>query len=392
MSGLDIEKIRRDFPALERYTWFQNGGVSITPRPVADAYADLMQELLEHGPVHIIYPDMEWPRRARSMERIARFFSVEKDELALMRGVSEAYQTVLRGLEWRAGDQIILTADEEAALLLPALHLRDLFGVEVIRMPLIPDTEQQVEALKNCMTERTKLVALSHVGTDIGFRIPAKELCDAARESGIMTFLDLAHSAGLYPMPLRELGCDFAGILSYKWMYAPYSAGVLFIRKERLHDIQVTYAGGRSEKSLDFDHDTYEMHETAQRFEYGPWPWPLVHAWARALDYLDEYGLENIWRRTVSLCNRLKDGLKNIPGARLLTPESPDFSAALVTFELAGWKGKELVKALRDRWNIIIKNPAPDSMECLRTSIAFFLLEQEIDTLLEALNTLSHEK
>jgi selenocysteine lyase/cysteine desulfurase len=84
--------------------------------------------------------------------------------------------------------------------------------------------------------------------------------------------------------------------------------------------------------------------------------------------------------------------LKSVPGARLLTPESPDFSAALVTFDLEGWKGEDLVSALRERWNIIIKNPAPDSMECLRTSIAFFLLEDEIDTLLEALNTLSHEK
>ena len=95
---MDIPRIRADFPALENYTWFQNGGVSITPKPVADVHRMLMQEILTRGPMHIVYPDEEWPRREQTMDRFARFFSVDRDELGLMRGVSEAFQTVLRGL------------------------------------------------------------------------------------------------------------------------------------------------------------------------------------------------------------------------------------------------------------------------------------------------------
>ena len=106
--SLDIHKLRADFPALRNYIWFQNGGVSITPIPVADEHARLIRELLERGPMHIVYPDEEYPRRRRTMERLARFFSVEPSELALMRGVSEGYQTVLRGLEWQAGDRIVI--------------------------------------------------------------------------------------------------------------------------------------------------------------------------------------------------------------------------------------------------------------------------------------------
>ena len=388
---LDIHKLRADFPALQNYIWFQNGGVSITPAPVADEHARLMEELLRRGPMHIVYPDEEYPRRRRTMERLARFFSVEPSELALMRGVSEGYQTVLRGLEWQTGDRIVITADEESAILLPSLHLRDRFGVEVMKMPLVDDVEGQIEAMEACLTDRTRLLALSHVTTDLGFRLPVRELCDRARERGIFSFLDLAHSAGLYPMPLRELGCDFAGLLSYKWMYAPYAAGALFIRRERLYDIQVTYAGGRAEKWLDFENDRFELHDTAERFQYGPWSWPLVHAWAFSAEYLTEIGLENIWNRTVALTTRLKQGLKSIPGATLYTPESPELSAALVSFGVEGWTGKELSQALRDRWNIIIK-ALPHTREGLRASITYFLLDEEVDLLLDALHTLIREK
>lgn len=388
---MDIASIREDFPALKNFVWFQNGGVSITPAPVAEAHLNLMRELLNRGPMHIAFPDEEYPRRERSMERIAQFFSVDRGELALMRGVSEGFQTVLRGLDWQAGDQIVVTDEEEAALLLPCLHLRDLFGVDVVKAPLVDDLEGQVQAVADCMTDRTRLLAFSHVTTDTGFRLPAKEICALAKERGVLSFVDMAHSCGLYPIALKEIGCDFAGILSYKWMYSPYAAGVLYVAAERLDDIRVCYAGGRGQAWLDFKNDQFEMRETAERFQYGPWSWPLVHAWAAALDYLSDIGLEAIWKRTIELTRRLKDGIGAIPGSMLLTPRSTSRSAALVSFELEGLDGIDVRDALRERWNIVIK-AIPHVGSGLRTSVPFFLLESEIDFLVEKLTVLAHEK
>ena len=302
---MDIARLREDFPALKRYVWFQNGGVSITPAPVAAEHARLMRELFERGSMHIIYPDEEYPRRRRTVERIARFFRVAPEELAVKHGVSDGFQTVIRGLKWQEGDQIVTIEEEEEALYVPLLHLRDLYGVEVVKAPLVPDPDGQVKAVVDRITDRTRLVALSHVTTDQGFRLPDKEICRIARERGVLTFLDMAHSAGLYPMDLHDVGCDFAGILSYKWMYAPYASGVLYIREERLGDVQVRYASGRATKWVDFQTDTFELMDSAQRFQYGPWSWPLLHAWARSLDYLTDIGLDEIWQRTVDLTTRL---------------------------------------------------------------------------------------
>lgn len=386
--ALDIDKIREDFPALKNYTWFQNGGVSITPKPVADAHITLMEELLNRGPMHIVYPEEEYARRERSMERIAAFFGVQRGQLALMRGVSEGFLTVLRGLDWKAGDRIIITEEEEAALLLPCLQLRDLYGVDVVKAPLVADVAGQVDAVAKLINDRTRLLAFSHVTTDTGYRLPAKELCALARDRGVLSFVDMAHSCGLYPMNLEtDVGCDFGGILSYKWMYAPYAAGVLYVAEGKLDTIRVTYAGGRAQSRLDFIADEYELRDTAERFQFGPWSWPLVHAWAASLDYLTGFGLEAIWDRTVTLTTRLKEGLLAIPDVKLLTPKDAELSAALVSFEVGGWQGVDVRDALREKWQIVIK-AIPHVSPGLRASLPCFLLEDEVDLLLEKLTEL----
>ena len=94
-----------------------------------------------------------------------------------------------------------------------------------MKLPLAEDRDELMAAADAALTPKTRLLALSHVTTDFGFRFPSEPLCALARERGIPSFLDLAHSCGAVPYRLRDLGCDFAGLLSYKWMFSPYAAG-----------------------------------------------------------------------------------------------------------------------------------------------------------------------
>ena len=384
MDEKEVRSIRAAFPPLQTFVWFQNGGVSITPSPVADYHAELMAELRDRGPMHIAYPDEEYPRRKESIERIARFFGAEPRQVALMRGVSEAFQTVIRGIDWQSGDQILITAEEEAAIYLASLHLRDRQGIEVVTVPITGDRESQLAAFAKAMTDRTRLVAFSHVTTDIGARMPAREVCAAARSSGAITFVDIAHSAGLWPIDLMEMGCDFAGVLSYKWMYAPYASGLLFVRDPEAGLIEVTYAGGRSESKLDWHEHTFEFKQGAERYQFGPWSWPLVHAWARSLDFLEDIGVERIWRRTCELTDRLKEGVVRSEWLCLHTPVERSESAALVSFGVDGKSPEEVRDRLRERHNIVIKAVSA-TRKGMRASCPFFLLEEEIEFLVEKL-------
>jgi cysteine desulfurase / selenocysteine lyase len=384
MDEQEIRSIRAQFPPLETFVWFQNGGVSITPRPVADYHAELMAELRDRGPMHIAYPKEEYPRRKETIDRVARFFGAEPTQVALMRGVSEAFQTVIRGVDWKAGDQILITAEEEAAIYLASLHLRDRHGIEVVTVPITGDCDSQLAAFNEAMTDRTRLVAFSHVTTDIGARMPAKEICEATRTCGALSFVDIAHSGGLWPINLMDMGCDFAGILSYKWMYAPYASGLLFVRDPDAELIEVTYAGGRSESKLDWHTHEFAFKPGAERFQFGPWSWPLVHAWARSLDFLEGIGIDRIWARTCVLTDRLKRGVAETDGLDLHTPESSLDSAALVSFGVGENVPEAVRDGLRERHNIVIK-AVYATRKGMRASCPFFLLEEEIDFLVEKL-------
>ena len=285
--------------------------------------------------------------------------------------------------------------------------MRDRHGVELVKVPLLADPEEQLDAFAARITKRTRLLAVSHVTTETGFRLPVAQLCAQARARGILTFVDLAHSAGLFPIDLTELGCDFAGILSYKWMYAPFAAGALYLHPQQLEALQLTYAGGRAEAWLRYDTDAYALKEGAARFEYGPWSWPLVHTWAFAAGYLTDFGLNSIWERTAQLTHRLKQALGAIPGVTLYTPLEAERSAALVAFSIANWDGEELTLTLRQRWpqayaaasaphspkpKPIIVRPLTIAHNGVRASIPFFLLEEEIDLLAEAVRNLAESR
>ena len=144
-----------------------------------------------------------------------------------------------------------------------------------------------------------------------------------------------------------------------------------------------------------------------QRFEYGPWSWPLVQTWAFAAGYLTNIGLKRIWERTVQLTRRLKQALGAIPGVTLYTPLEVECSAALVAFTVANWDGEELTRALRQRRpqafatasaahlqepKPIIVRPLTIAHNGVRASIPFFLLGEEIDLLAEAVRNLAERR
>jgi selenocysteine lyase/cysteine desulfurase len=383
---------RADFPPLARYVWFQNGGVSLVPRPVHEAHIALVEASFLRGPLHIVEPEEEFARRDRSRARIAAFLGAGTDEIAIVRGVSEAFQHVLRGMDWSIGDELVITDDEDAALFVPALQLAAEHGVVVRRLALRPaGRDRLVAATAALLGQRTRLVAVSQVTTDWGVRLPVREICALAQSRGVPTFVDLAHSAGTLPVDLHEMGCAYAGAVSYKWMLGPYAAGALFVRRDRLAGLPVVYAGGRAQAHLDYATPVMELYDDARRFEYGPMSWPLIHAWAAALEYLDELGVQAIADHAATLTDALKAGLMEIDGVTLHSPRDSMDSGPLVAFGLEGWPGAALEQALRQRFAIVVRALA-NVRDGVRASVAFFTLESEVDALVDAVRTLARER
>ena len=324
-------------------------------------------------------------RKARlSRASLAAFLGAAPEELAFLRGVSEAYQTVLRSLAWQPGDRILLSTEEMVSLRFPSQRLRQIAEVVVDRFPLIKDERAQLAEIAARITPSTRLVAFSLVTMERGWRTPARAICDLARDRGTLSFVDCGHSAGLLPLSLRETGADFAGIINYKWMYSSYAAGALFIRREQLESLARAFGGGRYARDYDFADDRFTLTDSAERYQHGPLSWPLIHSWARAARWLREINPTDIYERTIELTTRLKAGLSQITGVTLHTPIARERSAALVSFELAGWSGPALAAALQKEHRIITRALFQEH-QGIRASLSFFTREEELDTLLTAI-------
>ena len=377
---------RVDFPPLETFTWLQNGGVSLVPAPVHERHVALTTESFRRGPLHIAFPDEEYPRRGASRARVARFLGADEGEIAVVRGVSEAFAHVMRGIDWQPGDELVTTADEEAALLAPVFQLAKERSVRVRQLEVRPggDADSILAQATDMLGPRTRLLAFSHVTTDLGVRLPATELCRLADERTIPSFVDLGHSAGAVPVDLHAMGCWYAGALSYKWMLAPYAAGALYVRADHLDDLPILYAGGRSHAELDRPGGDVLLHADTRRFEYGPWAWPLIHAWAASLDYLEQLQVESVFERCAWLASRLKGALDRIDGVEVFTPMQPERSANLVAFGVSGWDGESLTRHLRSEHDIVVR-PLADEPDGVRASVAFFTTVAEVDFLVDTI-------
>lgn len=384
---MNVESIRRDIPALSHSIYLNTAGFAPNPRCVTASLLNAYQRIGdETQPLSVGLHVSEETRQI-----LAGLINADAADIALTRGVSDAISITLNGFDWREGDELIITDEEHPAYMTPASNLRQRKGVVVKLLETVYDGDELVKRLKNLITPRTKLIALSHVLTDSGTRLPAKELTHAAHEYGVPIVWDGAHSVGQFPVDVRDIDADIYHVLSYKWTLGPYSVGYMFCKPEMAQKMDVAITGARAEKKLTYHPPLLEYPDTARRFEYGPFPTPLFDAWAVAIQYLNGIGLDAIARQSQTVAAQLRDALKQIDGVRIFSPEDLGLSTGVVQFGIKGLEGEFISEQLRTRWNIVQRGTAI-RFSGVRISCAFFINELELEPLIEAVTTIAKER
>jgi selenocysteine lyase/cysteine desulfurase len=382
---IDVEAVRREIPCLERCIYTNTAGFGPLPRPV---WADLRrrEEAIYHQGLDVLAHDPEWceePERWRA--RLARHFGAEVDELGLSRALGEGLNMVIAGLEWRPGDEIVITDQEHPTGLLPALNLAATHGVRV--RPLVAAATGDDEILERCaalLGPRTRLLAISAVTTETGVRLPVERIATLASEWEVPVYLDLAQAAGQIPLDLHRLRCDFAAGSGSKWLLGPLGTAFFFIRRDWIERLRVAWTGSNT-ATIGPDRARFELAPGARRFEFGGRHWPLLGAMTTAADWVGGFGWSHVEQRAAVLATSLKNALGRIPGAQVLTPLSPERSTGIVSFSLAGRHGEAVVEALRARWRIRCR---PTLFNGVRISLAFFNTEEEVDAIAGAVREL----
>ena len=227
---------RRLFLLRDDVAFLNHGSFGACPQPVFAAYQDLQREL-ESEPVDFLALDRTLPgRMAAAREQLAVFLGAARDEIVFVPNATTGMNIVARSLPLGPGDEVLTSDHEYGAVDRTWQFVCERRGACYVRRPLpicCGDPAAVVEAVWAGVTDRTRVLSLSHVTSPTGLVLPVAELVARARERGILTVIDGAHAPGLLELDLAALGADFYTGNCHKWLMAPKGAAFLHVRAER---------------------------------------------------------------------------------------------------------------------------------------------------------------
>jgi len=375
----DVAALRRELPVLDRVVYLNTGTAGIAAAPVM---AKLWEEVsLFEAEGEVRYHEMQ-DRMDAARARVGALIGTAADEITFNRNATDGVDLVAWGVQWKEGDEIIISDQEHPAMNHPWHYLQARGGPKVRVFAIDPDPEITLANIRALLTPRTRMIASSHVSCQTGTRIPAKEVCDLARERGILVFLDGAQALGQLPVDVKALGCDFYTSNGHKWLHGPKGTGFLYLRRERLDEVRPMQVGaGSFVRPVDLNN--IRLMPSARRYEYGTRSYGAYAALPAAIDYLGSLGWNWVEQRMAHLSGYLKARLAEVPTLTLLTPHPWELSSALVSFSIPGKTAQEMADVL---WNTRkIRSRTFPEKAILRVSTAYFNTESELDLLVETL-------
>lgn len=270
-----------------------------------------------------------------------------KGDIALVKNTSEALSFVAMGLDWTEGDEVLISDEEFPSNRIPweALAPR---GVRLRQVSLKGADPEG--ALIEAMGPATRLLSISSVQYASGLRMDLARLGRACRERGILFCVDAIQSLGAIELDVQAIHCDFAMADGHKWLLGPEGLGVFYCRREVRDRLHLTQFGWHMVEALgDYDRADWMPASTARRFEPGSPNTLAQHALSASLELLLEVGLARIQEALQQRTAYLIQSLGALPGARLLSPATPERRAGIVTFSFAGidsqWLYQRLMQA-----------------------------------------------
>lgn len=348
--GRDPARIAVDFPILHqsvhghRLVYLDNAATTQKPVAVLEALKRYYQA--DNANVHRGIHELSNRATAAfeaARERVARFINArDASEVVFTRGTTESINLVAHA--WgaaglKAGDHILLTEMEHHSNIVPWQLLARRTGAQLRFLPVNGDQGLlDMSRLDEWLTDRVKLLAITHISNTLGTVNPVDQICERARRRGVVTLVDAAQSAGHRPLDVQQIGCDFLAFSGHK-MCGPTGIGVLYGRREQLEAMPPFQGGGEMILSVDFDDVTFKP--PPHKFEAGTPDISGAIGLHAAMDYLDSLGRANISQHDQELgayAYAKLSGLKNI---RLFGPHVG--RAGLVSFLLGDVHAHDVV-------------------------------------------------
>lgn len=365
---LDVTRIRADFPILGRtvredkpLVYLDSGATAHRPRQVLDAEREFLERhnaAVHRGAHQLSEEATDAYESARY--RIAGFVGAGPDEIVFAKNATEGINLVAYGMSNASirtgldpasgrfalgeGDEVVVTELEHHANLVPWQELCRRTGATLRWFSVTDEGRIDPDSLE--LSERTKVVAFSHQSNVTGAVAPVERLVRKARDVGALVVLDACQSVPHAPVDVHALGVDFAVFSGHK-MLGPSGVGVLWGRSELLQALPPFLTGGSMIEMVHMEGSTYAP--PPQKFEAGVPMTSQAVGLGAAVDYLSAIGMDAVAAHEAELTRVALDGLREVPGVRLIGPDTTEHRGGAVSFLVDGVHAHDLGQVLDDR-------------------------------------------
>jgi isopenicillin-N epimerase len=380
--------IRQQFYIQPHEAYFNTGTLGATPRPVLERVIEHMR-LLQETITRWDYTEAtdncisgyspEVPLR----EKLGKLVNADALELGVTQNATFGMNFLAQGIDLKPGDEIILTNQEHPGGICgwQERAKRDGAVVKQVKIPVpANDPDELVDLFAKEITPRTRVLAFPHIISATAVVMPVKRLTGLAHQHHCLSIVDGAQAIGQVKLDLHEFGCDGYFASPHKWLLAPAGNGMLYIP----HDKQSVFWTTLCSAAWD------DQKDGMYRFmQYGTGNPSLQVGLDAALDFHFRIGPEKVRNRIHYLADRLRAGLKKIPGARINSPTHPDLAGAVVVYSVDGVPAKDLEDAMWNRRRLRPRSVG-DPLG-VRHSCQIYNSEEEIDAALEIVRDLARK-
>lgn len=324
----DLEKIRQDFPILQRQVYgrplvyLDNGATTQKPRCVVEAMTEEYYNVNAnvHRGVHFL-SQKATDLHEQSRETVRRFLNANSvNEIIFTRGTTESMNLVASCFSeafMQEGDEVIISTLEHHSNIVPWQLAQNRKGIKLRVIPITDEGNICLDEYEKLFTKRTRIVSVAHVSNVLGTINPVKEMIEIAHAHGVPVLIDGAQSTPHMAVDVQQLDCDFFAFSGHK-MYGPTGVGVLYGREKWLDRLPPYMGGGEMIKRVSFEQTTFN--ELPYKFEAGTPDYIATTGLAQAIDYVGQLGMDCIEAHERDLAQYAVSRLQQIPGMHLYGP------------------------------------------------------------------------
>ncbi len=367
--------IQQSFTVSPAIINLNNGGVSPAPKTVQDAmkrYYDYSNE----APSYFMWRILDQGREPLR-KNMANLAGCDPEEIAINRNSSEGLETVIFGLQLKAGDEIV-AAKQDYPNMVNAYKQRELRdGIKIVWINLeLPSEDENylVSQYVNAFTSKTKVVHITHIINWNGQILPVKKIAEEAHKRGIEVVVDGAHSFAHFDFTVPGLDADYFAASLHKWLFAPIGSGMLYVKKEKIKNIYPLFATG---DPLSADIRKFEA--------LGTRPFFIEQAIGKALEFQEMIGNERKEKRLHYLKNYWMEKVKDMPKVKLNTSMHPKWGCAIGNVAIEGRKPGELDSFLLDKYKVHTVGIEWENIKGVRVTPNVYTTTKNLDVLVDGI-------